>query len=158
MNNSTLEQKLMLLQEHIPFAAIEWNTRFEAIDWNQAATKLFGYTPAEAIGRHAVELIVPQEARALVDSIFQSLLNQTGGTYSINRNRTKSGETLVCEWYNYPLRNERQEVIGVLSLALNIAATGEGDRTKVHSPLWETSPIANRFFTSSIDLLGVGGL
>ncbi|MCD8487276.1 MAG: PAS domain S-box protein [Desertifilum sp.] len=156
MNHSTLEQKLMLLQEHIPFAAIEWNTRFEAIDWNQAATKLFGYTPAEAIGRHAAELIVSQESRALVDSIFQSLLNQTGGTYSINRNRTQSGESIVCEWYNSPLRNERQEVVGVLSIALNIAATEESDRL-IPAPLWETSPIANRFFTSSIDLLGVGG-
>ena len=62
-----------------------------------AATQLFGYTRSEALGRHAVGLLVPEEARESVDRIWQGLLARTGGTRSTNQNLTKSGRRIVCD-------------------------------------------------------------
>ncbi len=113
------QQRLSLLVQQSPLAVIEWNMDFEVVLWNPAAERIFGYTHEEALGRHA-SLIVPEQARPLVDQVWQALLAQKGGTYSTNKNLTKDGHTITCEWFNAPLVGADGQVIGVASLVQDI--------------------------------------
>lgn len=122
------EQKLSLHVQHTPLAVIEWNLAGEVTEWNPAAEGIFGYTRAEALGSHAFELIVPESARASMQTIWADLLAQTGGERSTNENRTKSGQIITCEWYNTALIDETGNVIGVASSALDISKRVEVER------------------------------
>lgn len=113
-------QRLSLLVKQTPLAVIEWTINLEVADWNPAAEKIFGYSKREALGSHAVELMVPESARKHVNQVWQQLLLQQGGTRSANENITKEGRKIYCEWYNAPLINSEGQVIGVASLVQDI--------------------------------------
>lgn len=114
------EQKLALHVQQTPLAVIEWSTDFEVVEWNPGASKTFGYAREAALGRRAFDLIVPREAQAEVGMVWRALLANRGGSRSTNRNITKDGKELLCEWYNTPLIDAGGEVMGVASLALDI--------------------------------------
>jgi PAS domain S-box-containing protein len=114
------EQRLALMVEQSPLAVIEWNLDFEVIKWNLAAEQMFGYTAEEALGHHAAELLVPEEVRPIVDQVWQDLIDQRGGTYSINDNFTKDGRKITCEWHNTGLINTEGKILGVLSVIQDI--------------------------------------
>jgi len=113
-------QRFLLHREHSPLAIIEWNTDFEFLDWNPAAQKIFGYTKEEVLGCHITEKILPESARQAVDKIWDELLTNKGGTYSLNENTTKDGRVILCEWHNTPLVDDDGNVIGVASLVEDI--------------------------------------
>ena len=122
------EQRLSLMVEQSPMAVIEWNLDFEVTSWNPAAEAIFGYTSEEAIGQHAAGLIVPEEARPIVDQVWSDLLEQEGGNRSTNENMTKDGRTIVCDWYNTPLIADDGETIGVVSLVRDITEQKQAER------------------------------
>lgn len=114
------EQRLALMVEQSPLAVIEWNLDFEVIKWNLAAEQMFGYTAKEALGHHAAELLVSEDVRPIVDQVWQDLIDQRGGTHSINDNFTKDGCTITCEWHNTGLINTEGKILGVLSVIQDI--------------------------------------
>ena len=114
------EQRLALMVEQSPLGVIEWNLDFEVIKWNLAAEQMFGYSAEEALGHHATELIVPEEQRPIVDQAWRGLIDQRGGTHSINDNFTKDGRTITCEWHNTGLINTQGKIMGVLSVVQDI--------------------------------------
>ena len=83
---------------------------------------MFGYTAEEALGQHAEELIVPENVRPIVDQVWQDLIDQRGGTHSINDNVTKNGRAITCEWHNTGLINTEGKISGVLSIIQDITA------------------------------------
>ena len=116
----TSEQKLSLHVRRSPLAFIEWTADGRANAWNPAAEDMFGYTAEEAQGRTMNELILPNDIVDDMADIWTALLQKDGGTYSINKNKTKSGETITCEWHNTPLIDDRGHVMGVATLARDI--------------------------------------
>ena len=114
------EQRLRLHSEQSPLGFLEWDKSFRAIEWNAACERIFGYTRKEAIGRHARDLILPVEVHNLGDSIFKSLMNQTGGRYCINENITKDGRIIICEWFNTTLIDKGGKAIGIASVCRDI--------------------------------------
>ena len=114
-------QRLTLLVQQTPLAVIEWTSDFKVAAWNPAAERIFGYSKNEAIGCHAIELMVPEISREQVNQIWEQLLHKKGGTRSTNPNCTKYGKTIFCEWYNTPLINNEGQVIGVASLVQDIS-------------------------------------
>jgi PAS domain S-box-containing protein len=149
------QQRLSLLVQQSPLAVIEWNIDFQAVSWNPAAERIFGYTREEALGRHATSLIVPEQARPLVDQVWQALLAQKGGTYNTNANMTKDGRLITCEWFNAPLVGADGQVIGVAGLAQDITdrKLAEAEREKLIAELEVKNAELERFtYTVSHDL------
>ena len=116
-------QHLKLYREQTPLAAIEWNTAFQVLNWNEAAEKMFGYKLEEVKGRNFTDIMLPDDEVVDVKEIWQGLMAQTGGTTSINENLTKDGKIILCEWHNTALVDDSGTVIGAASLVLNV--TGE---------------------------------
>ena len=115
-------QRLLSHREHTPLAVIEWNTDLEVTDWNHAAEGMFGFTKEEMLGRHLAGTITPKSEGEKVEAIWTDLLENIGGTRSRNKNITKDGRTILCEWYNTPLIDQHGKVIGVASLVDDITA------------------------------------
>lgn len=114
-------QRLQFHVERMPLAYIVWDTEFKVVEWNPAAERIFGYDKAEALGRHPYELIVPRDAIAAVDVIWDELLKGDTSSHSINANVRKDGSRLTCEWSNTPLRDSAGKIRGVASMAMDIS-------------------------------------
>lgn len=106
--------------DNTPLGVIEWNPDFKVTLWNRSAERIFGYSREEAIGKHPMELILSSEDLSDIQKVWQDLLNGKGGARSTNRNITKHGEAITCEWYNTPLSDGSGRVIGVASIIQDI--------------------------------------
>jgi PAS domain S-box-containing protein len=115
-----VNERLTLHFRQTPLAYIEWNENLEVTDWNPAAESIFGYTRDEVIGKHAFKLIVPPHIHSEIARLSASILNQTGGQRNTNENVTKGGHTIICNWYNTPLKDPSGKVIGLASLVQDI--------------------------------------
>lgn len=113
-------ERLQLIIQRMPVACIAWDTDFKVELWNPQAENVFGYTAQEAVGQHAYDLIVPVEMQPLVTPIWQSLLAGNDTAHSENENVTSDGRTIICEWYNTPLKNDMGEATGVISMVTDI--------------------------------------
>lgn len=128
---SILESKqrfeLMIQQTLVGF--IECDTNFIIKSWNPSAERIFGYSAAEAIGRHVGNLIVKDENRAERNKLWRDILVSEGGISSTNTNETKGGRTIICEWHDTPLINPNGHVIGIVSLVADITERKEIEET-----------------------------
>ncbi|MCM2264437.1 MAG: CHASE domain-containing protein [Desulfuromonadales bacterium] len=113
------QQKLALHIEQTPLAVIEWDARLRVTAWNHAAEKIFGYSAEEAIGAHA-SFFMPESGGDVVARAQSELLQNKGVWNSTNRNVTKDGRIIECDWYNTTLVDHSGTVIGVASLAQDI--------------------------------------
>ncbi len=114
------QQRLMFHIQKTPLGVIEWDVDFRVVDWNESAERIFGFSRTDALGKSALEIIVPDNVREQVAEVWKNLLSQTGGTRSTNVNITKAGNEILCEWYNTPLKDLDGRVIGVASLVEDI--------------------------------------
>ncbi len=107
--------------EHHPLAVIQWGADFSVNAWNPAATRIFGLSREEAVGKHLGELIVPKDAHAAIMPSLEALFHAPQGSQSLHENCTKTGRIISCEWFHTPLLNATGEVIGILSMAQDVS-------------------------------------
>ena len=137
------DQHLRLHQEMSPLGFLEWDENFRAVEWNAACERIFGYTREEAIGRHAKDLILPEEVHELVDGIYQNLMNQSDDQHSINKNVTKDGRSIICEWFNTTLVDKDGKAIGVASVCNDITTQKQAEESiRKLSQAIEQSPVS----------------
>lgn len=146
-----LSQKEMDLHvKETPLGVIRWDLDFRVTDWNPSAERIFGYTYKQAIGKHAAELILPEDAKPHVKKVWQALLEQKGGLRSSNNNITKDCNVIVCEWYNTPLIDEDGKIIAVASLVADITERKEMeiDLIRAKEKAEEMNRLKSNFFAN----------
>jgi hypothetical protein len=117
-------QRLTFHVENSPLAVIEWDSDFRVSRWSESAQRLFGWAPEEVIGKHVGDwhFVFDED----VDAVEQVTNRQRLGAEFLgvqrNRNYTRDGSVLYCEWYNSVLHNESGELVSVLSLVLDVTA------------------------------------
>jgi PAS domain S-box-containing protein/diguanylate cyclase (GGDEF)-like protein len=97
-------------------------------DWNLAAEKIFGFTKEEVLGKNPCELITPPAMRPQIRNTFRQLAAGERTVQSVHENLTKDGRTIICEWYNTPLKEADGTVIGMLSMAQDITERIRSDK------------------------------
>ena len=127
-----IHEYLQLQVNRMPIGLIVWDTEFRVTTWNPSATRIFGFSENEALGKHPYDLIVPKQAQPHVDEIWGRLLKGDETAHSVNDNLTKDGRTIICDWTNTPLKRDDGPVIGVLSMVQDIT-----ERKKMEDKLKE---------------------
>ena len=116
------QKRLAFHVENTPLAVIEWDHEFKVLRWSPAAQKLFGWKADEVLGKRFSdwEFVVSDD----IDAVSRVSQRQNEGKehhgISRNRNYTKLGTILHCEWYNSALYNEAGKLVSVLSLVLDV--------------------------------------
>ncbi|HXC69812.1 MAG TPA: PAS domain S-box protein [Pyrinomonadaceae bacterium] len=110
--------------ESSPLAVVEWDSDFRVSRWSASAERLFGWKADDVIGKHVNEwqfvFTDDVDAVALVTNRQREGVEVQG--VQRNRNYTRDGAILFCEWYNSVLRDDRGKLVSVLSLVLDVTA------------------------------------
>ncbi|HPW17095.1 MAG TPA: PAS domain S-box protein [Candidatus Aminicenantes bacterium] len=141
------EQGLSMHFQKTPLAVIEFDTDFRVRQWNPAAERIFGWTAEEAFGRD-VSFILPDDFKGLAREIWAALMANRGGDRSANKNVTKDGRAIFCEWYNTPLIDSAGTVIGVASLAQDVT-----ERIRAESALRDSEELYRRLIAAIPDMI-----
>ena len=120
-----LQQVNRQLQYHLdntPLAVIEWDQDMRIKRWSPKAAEIFGWTEAEVIGKHPQEWeIIHRDDLEMVEQAIAQFFEQEKTCYVVvNRNYTKSGAVIYCEWYNSVSFDESGKPFSVLSLIQNV--------------------------------------
>ena len=123
-----VQQRLELHLRQLPVAVISWDMQGHVTEWNPAAERMFGYTRDEVIGNPAGPLIesVSDQADALARNL-EWLSEESAPFRVVSENRTKSGDTVICEWSIVPLHDATGAMTGVITIAENVS---ERDRSR----------------------------
>ena len=122
-------QRLRLHLERTPLGVIEWDPEFRITTWNPSAEGIFGYAAAEAIGESGYMLVEGVQDSERMASMWMELQQSRSSTRVTLANKTKGSEIIHTEWYNTPLVDNEQKVIGVASLVQDITERLNTERT-----------------------------
>jgi len=117
-------QRLTFHVENSPLAVIEWDSDFRVSRWSAAAERIFGWKPEEVIGKHVSEwhFVFDEDADAVAQATNRQRVGAELQGVQRNRNYTKAGSVLHCEWYNSVLHDDEGLLVSVLSLVLDVTA------------------------------------
>ncbi len=103
-----------------PLAFVVWDLDTRVTDWNKKAEKVFGWSKDEVIGSDFFDFLIPDKDRPQVENIVDRLLKGKLPSQSVNDNLTKGGKIITCEWNNSLLHGDDANIVGAISLALDI--------------------------------------
>jgi len=121
------ERRLNLFFEQSPLGVIEWDEQFDCVRLNESAEEILGYEESELVGR-PWETIVPASDQPAVDDVVSALLEDEGGYHSVNENVRADGERVVCEWHNWVVTDEGDEVEAIFSQFRDITDRRQRER------------------------------
>jgi PAS domain S-box-containing protein len=128
----TAYRQLSFHVERSPLAVIEWDSDFRVSRWSESAERLFGWKADEVIGKHVNEwqfvFADDVDAVALVTNRQREGVEIQG--VQRNRNYTRDGSVLFCEWYNSVLHDDRGQLVSVLSLVLDVTAREKAEEER----------------------------
>jgi PAS domain S-box-containing protein len=106
----------------LPLASVEWDADGRVARWSPEAEALFGWRADEVKGKRVPEwpFVHPgdeAQVRRVASDLMEGRARQT---FSANRNLTRDGRTLHCEWYNTAVTDSQGRRLGELSLVLDV--------------------------------------
>ena len=141
--------------ENTPLGIIVWDDRNEIIHWSDRASEIFGWTPEETLHQQIASLnMIHEEDAATVARILEEIKSgRVLRNQSANRNITKSGKVIYCEWYNSALVDDEGHITSILSMVQDVT-----DKKKAAVALEKSQQQLSLIYNSAIDpmwLIGV---
>ena len=152
---SQLEQALQRLTFHVensPLAVIELNHEFRVQRWSKQAEKLFGWQAEEVLNHRLEEgqFVFEEDLPSVQQDMSHLLDGSLPHIVGKNRNYTKDGSVIYCQWYNSALWDSSGELVSILSLALDVT-----ERTRAEQALKESEARYRTLVETSPDAISV---
>lgn len=141
-------QRLKDQFNNTPLASIIWDADFNVMDWNNSAQRIFGYSAEEARKLNIKDLITPPNLAPEMKKIQEDILTVKHVHTSTNKNMTKAGDIITCNWYNVTLKDATGKITGVASLADDIT-----ERIRSKKLLEKSEKKYRNLFEKSLDAI-----
>ncbi|MEI6479088.1 MAG: PAS domain-containing protein, partial [bacterium] len=94
---------------------------------NKQGYKILGYKEGELLGKYWFNTCLPEDERTKVEKVFKKILHGKIKQLKHYENLiiTKKGNTKQIEWFNSLLKNNKREIVGVLSSGKDISLDKE---------------------------------
>ena len=115
-------QRLNFHVENSPLAVIEWDRDLRVSRWSQQAEMIFGWQAEEVFGKKPSDwqFIFAEDLEA-VNGVLSRLTDGSEQRNLLrNRNYTKNGSVICCDWYDSALLDESGNLVSLLSLVLDV--------------------------------------
>ncbi|MBD2059576.1 PAS domain S-box protein [Oculatella sp. FACHB-28] len=134
-NLQRVHQQLAFHVENSPLAVVEWNENLQVQHWSARAEEIFGWQASEVLHRYFQEWKFDYEQDLQqVEAVITALISGSQSrNICCNRNYTKSGEVVHCEWYNSALLDEDGKLISILSLVLDVTEQKQLEKARQRS-------------------------
>ena len=143
-------RKLALFADRAPIAVLEITPDAAIQQINPAAERLFGYVPAELVGKSFATLLAP-EARADFAQRWQTLTASHQPLLAeLMPSLRRDGLELACEWTLTPLVNGSGRVLSVVAQGRDLSSQLEADRLKKEF----TSTLSHELRTPLTSIIG----
>jgi PAS domain S-box-containing protein len=128
-------QRLSYHVENSPLAVVEWDSNFRVQRWSHHAEELFGWRAEEVMGRLYTDwpFVHPEDEPAVAKIIAGLLQGTEPNNFSINRNYTKDGRIVYCEWYNSALLGRDGGLVSILSLVHDVTQRKQAEEAVLQS-------------------------
>jgi PAS domain S-box-containing protein len=113
--------------------------------WNEAAERLFGYSPQEAIGNR-IDIIVPDELRGEVRGILAMIKNGKKVDHHETVRIDKAGRRIDVSLSVSPVKSQSGVIIGAAKVARDIGA-----RKKAQEALAESEQMGRAIIDTALD-------
>jgi PAS domain S-box-containing protein len=116
------KQRLDAHMDNAPEAVIEFDPSFRVIRWSKSATRIFGWSPEEIIGKSIAEMPwVYKEDVKVVERVSAEMFSaKRPRNISYNRNYRKDGSIIDCEWYNSAIYDSNGKLVSILSHVVDV--------------------------------------
>ena len=114
------EERFRNVNDTAPLAFVVWDKKTRVTDWNKKAEEIFGWSKEEVVNHNFFDFLVPEKNRPQVEDVVNGLLKGDLLSHSINENLTKEGKIITCEWNNSAFHDSDGNIIGAISLGLDI--------------------------------------
>lgn len=123
-------QELSFHVENTPLAVIEWDHEFRVVRWTGQAEPLFGWAAPEVLGKGPFDWRFVHDDDA---SAVRGLMTEMAGRHNprnvlVNRNYTKTGGVVWCEWHNSLLTDDTGRIVSAMSLVRDISERKRAER------------------------------
>jgi len=126
LNFAELLQEVNLADhlKNIPMAVIGFNSSREITYWSQAAAEVFGWEQDEALYQPytAFQLVHEEDGEKVAGMISELFEGRRLSNECSNRNYTKTGRVVHCDWHNSALKDADGNVVSVLCLVKDVTA------------------------------------
>jgi|AGSF01.1.fsa_nt_gi PAS domain S-box len=134
-----------------PMAVIEWDSEFRVRRWSPQAEQIFGWKTAEIIGKYWYEWPIVysadfEEVKLITNKLLDGSESRNIG---LNRNYTKDGSIVYCEWYNSALRDAEGDRLLRKSDRIKARLPRSLDKPWQHPSQLGTLRRSNRFLRQS---------
>ena len=129
---SEIYRRLTFHLENTPLAVIEWDRDFRLSRWSPSAERLFGWKAEEVLGKRITDwkFVYADDIDAVKKIRSRQQLGIEEHGVSKNRNYTKDGSIVHCEWYNSVLYDKSGQLESILSLVLDVTARNLAEEEK----------------------------
>jgi PAS domain S-box-containing protein len=112
-------QRLSAIVEHTQDAVISKTLRGVIVSWNEAATRLYGFTAAEAIGQN-IKFILPPELHGDMEAVLRRLASGERIEEMETRRQRKDGTVIDVSATISPVRAKDGRIVGASSISRDI--------------------------------------
>ena len=132
-----LAQRLEFFVSEMPLGCIIWGLNFAVQEWNESATRIFGWTHEEAYSRCYEGFLTADGHAGEIIGIWPQLRSGKRALHHESENQTRNGRTINCEWFHTSLIDEQGEVIAVASMVQDVTERKNLERQLLQSQKME---------------------
>jgi two-component system, NarL family, sensor kinase len=120
----------------------------KVIYWSSTAAEIFDWPAAEVLHRsiNSLNIIFHEDKDQVFDALEMILSGTSLRNHLINRNTTRTGKVIYCEWYNSALKDASGKIKSILSIVQDVT-----ERTQMEIALEKSQKQLSLIYNSAID-------